>query len=151
MKTSGEVSAIFGFNKQYEIFAIEIYEALLNEKLEWVEFASNDIGKLDDVFIGCKDEIKAFQVKDISSNFTFSKFINSDTESIFKGCFKGWKNLTVNFPDMKIDAKYISNEKPSKNDKNHIFDPVLTSHSAKGAEGFFSQLWADVHFQLPRR
>jgi len=101
MKTTGEVSAIVGYNKQYEVFAIEIYEALLNNRLEWVEFASSEVGKLDDVYIGCIDEIKAYQVKDIISNFTFSKFVNSKTESIFKGCFKGWKNLVIKYPDKK--------------------------------------------------
>lgn len=117
MKSPGEVSAIYGYNKQYEVFAIEIYDALLNNKFEWVEFASNKVGKLDDVYIGCIDEIKAYQVKDIKTNFTFSKFVNSDTESIFQGCFQGWKKLVAKYPDKKIDAKYISNETPSMNDR----------------------------------
>ncbi len=121
MKVTGEVSAIFGYNKQYEVFAIEIYEALLNNKFEWVEFASNEVGKLDDVYIGCIDEIKAYQVKDVKTNFTFSKFVNSDTESIFQGCFQGWKKLVLKYPDKKINAKYISNEIPSKDDKIKTF------------------------------
>lgn len=51
MKQFGEIPAIIGYNKQYEVCAIEIYEELLNNDLEWVEFASNDAGKLDDVLI----------------------------------------------------------------------------------------------------
>jgi len=124
MKTTGEVSAIVGYNKQYEVFAIEIYESLLNNKFEWVEFASNEVGKLDDVYIGCIDEIKAYQVKDVKTNFTFSKFVNSETESVFQGCFQGWKNLVVKYPDKKIDAKYISNEIPSKSDKIESFNGI---------------------------
>ena len=137
MKSPGEVSAIYGYNKQYEVFAIEIYEALLNNKFEWVEFASNEVGKLDDVYIGCIDEIKAFQVKDYKTNFTFSKFINSETESIFQGCFKGWKKLIIKYPDKKINAKYISNEIPSKNDKIESFK----GESKPSFNGFLQNFW----------
>jgi hypothetical protein len=117
MKSPGEVSAIYGYNKQYNIFAVEIYEALLNNELEWVELASNDAGKLDDVLVGLKKDVKAYQVKDIVGNLTYQKFINSDTESIFKGCYKGWLSLKQKYPDKKISAKYISNEIPSSSDK----------------------------------
>ena len=82
MKSKGEVAAIYGYNKQYEVFAIEIYESLLNNQLEWLELASRDVGKLDDVYIGCKDEIKAYQVKDVKGNLTFFKFFYSDTTRI---------------------------------------------------------------------
>lgn len=117
MKSSGEVAAIYGYNKQYNVFAVEIYNALLNNDLEWLELASNDAGKLDDVLIGSKKDIKAFQVKDITGNLTYQKFINSETESIFKGCFRGWVKLKEKYPEKKISAKYISNERPSSNDK----------------------------------
>ena len=117
MKSSGEVAAIYGYNKQYNVFAVEIYNSLLNNDLEWVELASNDAGKLDDVLIGSKNDIKAYQVKDITGNLTYQKFIDSETESIFKGCYKGWIKLKEKYPEKKISAKYISNELPSSSDK----------------------------------
>lgn len=117
MKSPGEVAAIYGYNKQYNVFAVEIYEALLNNELEWVELASNNAGKLDDVLIGSKKDIKAYQVKDIIGNLTYQKFTGSETESIFKGCYKGWAKLKEKYPEKKISAKYISNELPSSNDK----------------------------------
>ena len=123
MKQSGEISAIIGYNKQYEVCAIEIYKELLNNNLEWVEFASNNSGKLDDVLIGCKDYIKAFQVKDIDGNFTYSKLITPSKEmgkSIIDGCFEGWKSLKNKY-NKDIIGKYISNEKPSSHDKITLF------------------------------
>lgn len=123
MKQSGEISAIIGYNKQYEVCAIEIYEELLNNNLEWVEFASNNAGKLDDVLIGCKSYIKAFQVKDIDANMTYSKLITPSKEhgkSIIEGCFEGWKNLKNQY-NKEIIGKYISNEKPSSHDKITLF------------------------------
>ncbi|MDY3318731.1 ATP-binding protein [Riemerella anatipestifer] len=122
-KQPGEISAIIGYNKQYEICAIEIYQELLNNNLEWVEFASNNAGKLDDVLIGCKNYIKAFQVKDIDGNITYSKLITpskKNGKSIIEGCFEGWKNLKNKY-NKDIIGKYISNEKPSSHDKITLF------------------------------
>ena len=122
-KLSGEEYAIKGYNKQYEVCAIEIYEELLNNNLEWVEFASANAGKLDDVLIGCKKYIKAFQVKDIDESITYTKLITPSKKhgkSILEGCFEGWKNLKNQY-NKEIIGKYISNEKPSSHDKISLF------------------------------
>lgn len=140
MKSPGEVAAIYGYNKQYEIFAIEIYESLLNNQLEWLELASGDVGKLDDVYIVCKDEIKAYQVKDVKGNLTFLKFFYSDTESIFQGCFRGWKVLKLNNPNHFINTKYISNEIPSKNDKIDSFDGSIKPSFSDFRENFWNYI-----------
>lgn len=55
IKDIGEVSSIVGYYKQYEICALEIYDALLNNQLEGVEFASKELKKLDDILIICKE------------------------------------------------------------------------------------------------
>ncbi|SFH81845.1 NACHT domain-containing protein [Halpernia frigidisoli] len=123
MKQLGEISAIVGYNKQFEVCAIEIYEELLNNNLEWIEFASATAGKIDDVLIGCKDYIKAFQVKDVSSNLTYSNLTTPKKnagKSIIEGCFEGWKNLKGEYSEV-ILAKYISNEKASTKDKIDLY------------------------------
>jgi len=116
MKEIGEVSAIVGYNKQYEICALELYEALLNNQFEKIELASNKYKKLDDVLIVNKDFVIAYQVKDIGANFTYHNFINSDTTSLFEGCFNDWKSLKCEYPNKKIIACYLSNQKPSRHD-----------------------------------
>jgi hypothetical protein len=60
IKDIGEVSAIVGYYKQYEICALEIYDALLNNQLEGVEFASKELKKLDDILIICKEYVLAY-------------------------------------------------------------------------------------------
>lgn len=140
MKTSGEVAAIFGYNRQYDVFATEIYNSLLNNELEWVEFAGLASGKLDDVLIGCKDEIKAYQVKDISGNLSYQKLIFSDTESILLGCYKGWKQLSEAYPNKLISAKYISNEKPSQNDKITKFQGSIKPSFSEFLASFWNPL-----------
>ncbi|PKP43572.1 MAG: hypothetical protein CVT95_12075, partial [Bacteroidetes bacterium HGW-Bacteroidetes-12] len=108
MKEAGEVSAIIGYNKQYEICAVELYQALLDEQLEKVEFASNKYVKLDDVLLINKDRVIAYQVKDIGTNFSYSNFIKSDTISLFEGCFNDWKSLKSEYPNKEIIACYVS-------------------------------------------
>jgi len=143
MKGTGETAAIYGYNKQYEIFANEIYNSLLNNNFEWVEFASSDAGKLDDVLISGKNELKAFQVKDIATNLTYSKFTKSSTESIFEGCFKGWESLKTIYPDKKIIAKYISNEKASNNDK---IEGITTSRDVSFND-FIKDFWEKIRLE----
>ena len=81
---SGEVAAVSGIDFQYSIFATEIYNSLIDNKnqIEWIEFASSEAGKIDDVLIGLNNTVLAFQVKNISSSkFSFSNFTVSNTKT----------------------------------------------------------------------
>lgn len=121
-KTSGEVAAISGYDFQYEIFATELYNCLLNHEIDWVEFASTTAGKLDDVLIGLDNRIIAYQVKEISSsNFSYSQFTTSETESILQGAFKGWKKLKESNPGIPIDARFITTQSVSEHDSITAF------------------------------
>lgn len=115
---TGEVAAISGYFKQYEVFATHIYDNLLNNKIEWIELASSEAGKLDDVLIGLDDKIIAYQVKNItSSKLSYSFFTSSKTESILFGSFKGWSKIKNQYPTYKIDAKIVTTQSPSEDDK----------------------------------
>lgn len=140
MKEPGEVSAIVGYNKQYEICALEIYEALLDNQLVKVEFASNKYEKLDDVLIINKDSIIAYQVKDIGVNFTYSYFTTSDTTSLFEGCFNDWKSLRSEYPNKEITACYVSNQKPSSHDKINSFSEENLPSFKKFKDEFWEKI-----------
>ncbi len=79
MSKSGEIAAIGGYHSQYTITAWEIYAAIVNNSLEWIELASQDAGNLDDVLLGLKDRIIAYQVKDRSDIFTYQTLANENT------------------------------------------------------------------------
>ncbi|SHL37652.1 AAA-like domain-containing protein [Chitinophaga jiangningensis] len=138
VKTPGEVAAIAGYFFQYEIFATEIYNQLLDNNLEWVEFASSGAGKLDDVLLGTSEKVIAYQIKHIgSSNFSYLDFTQSDTESIFKGAFKGWQSIKAKYSDKTIDARFITTQSVSAHDS-------ITAYSAKekpSFEKFIANLW----------
>lgn len=141
---SGEVAAISGYFKQYEVFATNIYDNLLNNKIEWVELASSKAGKLDDILIGLDTRIIAYQVKNISSSkFSFSSFISSETESIIEGAFKGWKKLKNQYPNHKIDAKLLTSQSPSEDDRIISYK----GNPKPSFKKFITNFWNKIKFE----
>ncbi|GLU55197.1 hypothetical protein Dfri01_46580 [Dyadobacter frigoris] len=140
-KNPGEVAALAGYFFQYEIFATEIYNHLLENRLVWVEFASSAAGKLDDVLLGTEDKVIAYQIKQIaSSNFSYRELMHSDTESIFQGLFKGWKSFKTKFPTKKIDARFITTQNVSAHDQ-------ITSYVGKqkpSFQKFLENFWLQI-------
>jgi len=140
-KTPGEVAALAGYFFQYEIFATEIYNHLLENDLEWVEFASSAAGKLDDVLLGVAEKVIAYQVKQISSsNFSYHEFMHSDTESIFQGLFKGWKIFKNKYPGKVIDARFITTQGVSAHDLITAFAGM----QKPSFEKFLANFWLPV-------
>jgi|GEM_PF-4336492 len=141
LKTPGEVAAIAGYFFQYHIFATEIYNQLLENDLEWVEFASNGAGKLDDVLLGTSDKVIAYQVKQIgSSNFSYHDFTQSDTESIFQGVYKGWQSVKANYPEKQIDARFITTQSVSAHDSITAYD----GKPKPSLEKFIANFWVPL-------
>jgi hypothetical protein len=142
LKTPGEVAAIAGYFFQYEIFATEIYNQLLENDLEWVEFASSGAGKLDDVLLSTSDKVIAYQVKQIgSSNFSYHDFTQSDTESILHGAFKGWQSIKAKYPDKQIDARFITTQSVSAHDSIAAYGGT----PKPSFEKFIANFWLPIH------
>jgi len=142
-QNGGEAAAIRGYNFQYTIFATELYDALLNDNnsIEWVEFASNGAGKVDDVLIGLQNKVLAYQVKNVTSTtFTYSGFTNSPTQSIFKGMFIGWKNLELAYPNKTADIRFITTQNVSSNDRITDF----TEQFKPSFSDFLQKFWLPV-------
>lgn len=116
MSTAGEIAAIAGYYKQYDIAAWEIYSGLVNEKLEWLQLAAQEVGNLDDVLVGLSDKILAYQIKDKSDSFTFSSLVNP-RDKLLKKMYTGWKSLKQGYPEKIIDVRLITTQPISDNDK----------------------------------
>ncbi|WP_028788405.1 NACHT domain-containing protein [Terrimonas ferruginea] len=141
---SGEVAAVSGMDFQYSIFATEIYNALLTDdnSIEWIEFASTEAGKIDDVLIGLRNSVLAFQVKNInSSKFSYSSFTISDTQSILQGMFAGWRKLLSANPGKSIDVRLITTQNASNNDKINSFKGDEKASFKQLIENF----WIPIH------
>lgn len=115
MGTSGEIAAIGGYFRQYDIAAWEIYSSLVNENLDWIQLAAQDTGNLDDVLIGLKDKILAFQVKDRSDSFTYSSLTNKK-DNLLKKMFIGWKALRQQYPEKTTDVRLLTTQTISEHD-----------------------------------
>jgi len=62
----GERRAIGGYHPQYRVAAGLIIRALRNGALEWIRVADPEAGRVDDLQIGARDVLDAFQVAAIS-------------------------------------------------------------------------------------
>ncbi|MGN6354582.1 MAG: hypothetical protein ACTHLB_14415, partial [Parafilimonas sp.] len=141
---SGEAAAIKGYEFQYFLFATEIYNALLHDEnqVEWIEFASNNAGKIDDVLIGLTDTILAFQIKNIStSNCTYNTFTKATTQSILEGMFIGWKKQKFANPAKNLDVRFITTQSASDNDKIEEFE----GDSKSSFQNFLANFWIPVY------
>ncbi|RLJ75129.1 NACHT domain-containing protein [Pedobacter alluvionis] len=140
-KTPGEVAAIASYFFQYGIFATEIYNHLLQNDLQWIEFASNGAGKLDDVLLGTDTKVIAYQIKEIgSSNFSYTQFTQSDTDSIFQGVFKGWQSIKTKYLGKEIDARFVTTQQVSEGDSITAFDGRPKPSFAK----FIANFWQPI-------
>jgi hypothetical protein len=140
---SGEVASVSGISFQYTIFATEIYNSLIDNKnqIEWIEFASSEAGKIDDVLIGLKNKVLAFQVKKISSSkFSFSNLVISNTESILEGMFIGWKKLVVDNPGKTIDVRLVTTQPATENDKIESYK----GDKKPSFKQFISEFWLPI-------
>ncbi|MBJ2173628.1 AAA-like domain-containing protein [Aureibaculum sp. A20] len=141
INNGGEVAAISGYYKQYEIFATKIYDYLLNDEIEWVELASSEVGKLDDVLIGLENKIIAYQVKNISSSkFSYSSFIFSETESILEGSFKGWLKIKTQYPNHILEAKIVTTQSPSEDDRITAYKGASKPSFKKFCSNFWNKI-----------
>jgi len=135
-KKAGEISAISGYDKQYRVFANEIYNNLLSNKLRWVEFASQTTGTLDDVLIGLEDTILAYQIKTIeSSTLTYNSFSKE-----LRSLYSGWKNLKQKYPNYNIDGRFVTSQQASSNDKIKKY----RGKNKPSFVSFYSNLWVKI-------
>ncbi len=144
MSFSGETAAIGGYYRQYDIAAWEIYSNLVNENLEWIQLAAQEVGNLDDVLIGLKDKILAYQVKDKSGNSTYSSLINTE-ENLLKKMFQGWEVLKQHHPNKRIDVRLLTTQPISEHD-------LIRSYSGKkkpNFKTFLTEYWKKIKQNAP--
>lgn len=50
VSAAGERAAMSGYKHQYDLFAQRIYDEMINNNLVRISVASDEVGKLDDIF-----------------------------------------------------------------------------------------------------
>ena len=153
----GERFAVGGFSKQYWVAAGIIYDALLDEKLEWVHLVDPKAGRVDDLVIAQPGQIDAYQVKwhKFEESITYNDLTKKTKEnkkekpSLLEQLSDGWKCLSGQYPDRHVHVHLLTNNFPSSNigAKIPTDDPLPANpHFA----GFLSDCWkrlSDVEFE----
>lgn len=126
----GERAAMGGYLPQYDIFAIDIYDAMEAGILEEIRVADmeENVGKLDDVVYATTDKVFAYQIKwstDDAKTIAYPAF-----KELIKQVVEGWRKLKQLYPDKTVIPHLLTNRTLSEGD--HTINALV----GKNAGGF---------------
>lgn len=118
----GERRAARGLGAQYRVAAELIYQALVDEDLDWIALADPEAGRLDDIQIARPGRLDAYQVKWHSFNerMTFNELVTKGDKGkpcLWRQLADGWTALGKRHPDRRIHAHLLTNASASTGDK----------------------------------
>ena len=118
----GERRAVRGYSAQYRVAAQLIYAALVDGNLEWVRIADPDAGRVDDVQIGRRDRVDAYQVKwgEYEERITFKALVSAANHDVnpapFTQLAEGWRSLSTRYPGQAVHVHFVTRASPSTSD-----------------------------------
>ena len=91
VSAAGERAAMSGYKHQYDLFAQRIYDEMINNNLVRISVASDEVGKLDDIFYETRNAIFAYQIKwSIDKDAIMSI---TDFKELVVDIAKSWKRI----------------------------------------------------------
>lgn len=91
VSAAGERAAMSGYKHQYDLFAQRIYDEMINNNLVRISVASDEVGKLDDIFYETRKAIFAYQIKwSIDKDAIMSI---TDFKELVVDIAKSWKRI----------------------------------------------------------
>jgi hypothetical protein len=89
----GERQAQRGYVPQYDIGARLIYEHLADGRLEWIGLADRGAGGFDDLVLGLRDRISAYQIKTRQDPQQFSvRTLLLGSQHLLRTLVEAWRN-----------------------------------------------------------
>jgi hypothetical protein len=138
----GERRAQRGYVPQYDLGAQVIYEALASGRLLWVGVADRGAGSFDDVVLGLRDSIVAYQVKTSRDPENFSiHTLLLGADSLLTRMVEARRQIAATDPESIIETVYICDDYPRTNDKVSDFNLGLTSASFLRAHEAHHRSW----------
>ena len=125
----GERRSARGYNPQYRIAAELVYLALEAGNLDWVRVADPDAGRVDDIQIGTRGRVDAYQVKwrEYPSSRSFNDIIKKreNKPCIIEQLADGWRRLRSKNEGRRVVVHFITNDQTSSspNAKIPVGDP----------------------------
>lgn len=138
----GERGAISGYYGQYYVAAAVILKGLREEGLEWVRVADPEAGRVDDLQIGSKERVDAYQVKwsQYTGLVTFTDLTaeTNQTPSLIAHLAQGWRELKERYHGCRVVVHLLTNKSPSPHANIPMGTPPPTPpHFA----AFLAQVW----------
>lgn len=114
----GERRAQRGFVPQYDLGARLIHEALAAGNLLWVGLADRSAGAFDDIVLGLRDQIAAYQIKTSRDPEPFSiKTLLLGAADLLSRMLESWRKLRSDHPNTQVELTYACDDYPSTKDR----------------------------------
>jgi hypothetical protein len=113
----GERRAQRGYVSQYDLAARVIYQALAAGRLQWIGVADRSAGAFDDLVLGLRDRIVAYQIKSSRDPGSFSiRTILLGGGGLLDRMLESRRKLCARHPDVLIETVYVCDDYPRTND-----------------------------------
>ncbi len=153
----GERTAMLGFVPQYEIAANFIYDALLDDRLEWFRVADPDAGCVDDIQIATTGQLDAYQVKwgEYVNHISYADFVRDESRasgnekpSLWKQLVNGWQQLSGLHPERTVTVhllhKQVASANPQAKVPNGTPPPAHPHFQAFLKECWINRSWCHI-------
>jgi hypothetical protein len=124
----GERRAQRGYVPQYDLAARVIYEALAAGRLQCIGVADRGAGAFDDLVLGLRDRIAAYQIKSSRDPEPFSiRTILLGGGDLLGRMLESRRKLHAQYPDVLIETVYACDDYPRTNDSIAEGDGAISS------------------------
>ena len=146
--SEGERRAISGYHGQYRVAASLILQGLREDRFEWIRVADPEALQVDDLLLGSRGRVDAYQVKwsQYGGTLTFRDLGREagDAPSLIAQLARGWQQLKEKYSSHRVVVHLVTNEYPSTSPQATLptADRCPTpSHFA----AFLAQVWEPAH------
>jgi hypothetical protein len=113
----GERRAQRGYVPQYDLGARVIYEAMAAGRLQWIGLADRNAGTFDDLVLGLRDRIVAYQLKTSRDPIPFSiRTILLEAKDLLGRMLEARRKLHRDFPESPIETVFACDDYPRTDD-----------------------------------
>ncbi len=140
----GERRAQSGYVPQYQAAATLIYEGIASGDLRWIGVADRSAGVFDDIVLGYRTHIVAYQMKSSAESSTFSlRTLLLGADNILRKILEAREKLSASLPsDSEIQTVFITDKSPREDDSVTGQGPQLSSAAYLRVHAAYAPSWS---------
>ena len=145
----GERRAIRGFAAQYSIAASLIYQHICSGELSWVGLADRSAASFDDVVLGLKNRVHAYQIKSKRDPeaIAFNTLLLG-ADDLLQKLVRAWETIRESNNGIAVELTYVTSDFPRTTDAiNGSAGPRVSSAAFYRTHGANHETWLSTDWQ----